>query len=241
VKQDAPHHPKMHKLSEHLDIPLYAAVGIMEMVWNYTGLYCTQGDIGRVADSAIARAVDWRKKPEILVTALVDSGFLDRNEVHRLVVHDWPHHAQEWVKKRLARSKTNFLCCYRVCPDSVPVLSRQNGDNILPRATTDGIGKDGIGKDFGMEIQKHWRELWQIDPYRTNEEAAKAKFYELMDIAPHPSESAGFLVANRIAWNAHCESINTKALGTFKWLESGDCWKQPPGPKPRTKSLLELT
>lgn len=93
----------MHDLAAHINQPLYAAHGIMEMLWHHAGDYSPDGDIGKLKDSAIARAVDWKGDSSLLIEALVDSRWLDRHERYRLLVHDWPDHAQEWVKKKLTR------------------------------------------------------------------------------------------------------------------------------------------
>ena len=93
----------MHDLASHLDLPLFAAHGIMEVLWHHAGDYAPDGNIGKLSDSAIARAVGWEGDPSILIGALVDCRWLDRHESQRLLIHDWEQHAQEWVKKKLKR------------------------------------------------------------------------------------------------------------------------------------------
>lgn len=137
MKHEAVGHPKMHDLAACLNLPLFAAHGILEMLWHHAGDYAPDGDIGKLKDSAIARAVDWRDDPAILIGALVDSRWLDRNERYRLLVHDWPDHAQEWVKKKLTRVQKvkriediHWLQVYDKPSDSVSTL--EGGSNNSP-------------------------------------------------------------------------------------------------------------
>lgn len=144
MKQEAPRHPKMQMLADKLGVPLYSAVGIMELLWNFTGFYAPRGDIGRISDRAIIDAVRWKKKPEVLLSALIACGFLDVSDSHRLIVHDWQDHAQEWVRKRIKRGGQSFI----TNKDTIEMLSRQEADNSPPRA---GLGRIGSGRSGDTE------------------------------------------------------------------------------------------
>jgi hypothetical protein len=51
----------------------------------------------------IAEMVGWNGSAEILISALVDSHWLDRHSEHRLVVHDWHDHAPNFIKGNVHR------------------------------------------------------------------------------------------------------------------------------------------
>lgn len=112
MKRGAPNHPKMHRLALALKSPLYSAVGLLEMLWHYAGAYTPRGDIGIVDDEHIAKGVDWRRKPAALIEMLVNTKWLDLDAQHRLIVHDWPDHADDVVRKKLARMGLDFLPVY---------------------------------------------------------------------------------------------------------------------------------
>ena len=59
MKRGTPDHPKTLRLARLLGIPQAAAVGILEMLWHFTGKYAVQGDIGRFQDGEIAQAAGW--------------------------------------------------------------------------------------------------------------------------------------------------------------------------------------
>src|SRR6516162_936176 len=117
MKRGTPEHPKMKELARLLNIPLYSAVGIMEMLWHFTAKYAPQGDIGKFSDADIAAAVGWEVRSgskgvrtEVrLGSALVHAGFLETSPQHRLVVHDWHDHADQAVARRLARQRLDFV------------------------------------------------------------------------------------------------------------------------------------
>lgn len=114
MKRGTPDHPKTYELMAHLEIPRYAAVGLLESLWHFAQHYAQAGDIGRHTDEAIARALDWKGSAGTLMSAFAKAGWVDRCSCHRARVHDWPNHADQTVKRALARSNQAFLRCYQV-------------------------------------------------------------------------------------------------------------------------------
>jgi hypothetical protein len=100
----------MKALARALKVPVPMAVGIMEMLWHFTRDYADAGDIGRHTDAAIAEAVSWPSDRDVteLINALVQERWIDRHEKHRLVVHDWPEHADDYVHRKLALAGRYF-------------------------------------------------------------------------------------------------------------------------------------
>lgn len=133
MKRGTPNHPKVYALAEALGVRRVTAVGYLEMLFHFTATYSPAGDIGRFSDKRIATGVDWAGRPEKLVEALLQAGFLDRHPTYRLVIHDWHDHADESVKKRLARAKISFASFHS---DSGKASGQrpgdQNGGGSLP-------------------------------------------------------------------------------------------------------------
>jgi hypothetical protein len=110
MKREAVSHTKMKRLCRALDVPLYEAVGLLELLWHTTSRQAPRGDIGRISDDDIALSMDYREDASILIAAITDSGWIDRNNEHRLIIHDWPDHAEDGVHMKLARAKQFFVC-----------------------------------------------------------------------------------------------------------------------------------
>jgi hypothetical protein len=108
MKREAVNHTKMKRLCRRLDAPLYHAVGLVEILLKLTEREAPAGDVGKLPDEDIALALDFRGDERILIEALVLSGWLDRDPVHRLIVHDWSEHAEDAVHMRLARGRQFF-------------------------------------------------------------------------------------------------------------------------------------
>lgn len=116
MKRDALKHPKMLDLAARLDITLAQAIGHVTMLIDWVIDYATQGDIGKWPNGSIARGAGWDTSqdtsPDEFVASLIASGWLDKHETHRIIVHDWPDHAERFVKSKLASQGKGFLECY---------------------------------------------------------------------------------------------------------------------------------
>lgn len=100
---------KLTKLMRRLDIDRPRAIGTLSLLWAFTQQSARRGDIGRHPDEDIALACDWERDPSELIEGLLYAGFLDRDSVHRLVIHDWSVHAPDFVKKTATRNKERLL------------------------------------------------------------------------------------------------------------------------------------
>lgn len=110
MKREAVSHTKMKRLCRALDVPLYQAVGMLELLWHTTSRQAPRGDIGRLTDDDIALSMDYRQDSSHMVSAICAAGWMDDNAEHRLIVHDWPDHAEDGVHMKLARAKQFFVC-----------------------------------------------------------------------------------------------------------------------------------
>jgi hypothetical protein len=109
MKRGTPRHPKVAHLRQLLKIGLAPAVGYLELLWHFTSEFAPQGDVGRFADERIEAALHWQGRAGRLVSAMVESGWLDHHPGCRLCVHDWGDHCDDAVRKRLSRAGLYFL------------------------------------------------------------------------------------------------------------------------------------
>lgn len=118
MKLDALDHPKTLDFAARLNVSRPTAIGHLELLWAFTGKQSAQGNVGKWPDGAIARACDWMGDPKAFITALVDSGFLDRDPSYRLTVHDWSDHAPGWVRAKLKKVGLDFISSERTSDPS---------------------------------------------------------------------------------------------------------------------------
>lgn len=111
-------HGKVARLARVLKLERWGAVGILESLWHAARDYAPAGDIGRFSDADIAFYVGWEGDGDTLVGALLESGWLEGSDQHRLVVHDWRDHCEDAVHMKLARATEVFA------DGTVPNMSR---------------------------------------------------------------------------------------------------------------------
>jgi len=108
MKRGTIEHPKLKKLAKSLDISTYAAVGLLECLWHFTARYAQPGDVGKYSNDEIALGLYWEGDPDELVNALVANRWIDEHPEFRLVVHDWHEHADQTLKRSLAKQGLVF-------------------------------------------------------------------------------------------------------------------------------------
>lgn len=108
MKHSTPDKAKFKKLQRRLGLSLKEAVGTLELLWRATIVNAMDGAIGRLDNETIAIECDFDGDPDLLIKTLVDCGWLDRCDTHRLVVHDWREHAPTFVKGNLERYNKQF-------------------------------------------------------------------------------------------------------------------------------------
>lgn len=147
MKKGTPHHPKMHALATALDLELPTVVGMMEMLWHFAGQNTPRGDIGSVRIKSIAAAMEWHKKPELLIDALVRTGWMDVDPLHGLIIHDWPDHCEDSVKKWLIRKKKWFLPIYEK-------IQKNGGNNSEINCHSREATAEAEASGVGVEAEK---------------------------------------------------------------------------------------
>ena len=100
---------KLMRLKRALGLTQYQAVGLLECLWHFTAHNTPDGGIGKYTDDDIAAVLEWEGAATELITALVESGWLDRHEDGSIWIHDWLEHCPTWVRG-VAASKISRQC-----------------------------------------------------------------------------------------------------------------------------------
>jgi len=94
---------KFLRLKRALNLPHYAAVGILESLWLFAQANARDGNLERFSPEDIAAALEWPGNAAELVKSMTDSGWLDASP--GLKIHDWDEHSPRWVRGVLARQE----------------------------------------------------------------------------------------------------------------------------------------
>ena len=88
-------HPKTTGLADELGLtsshasPNAVAAGMLISLWLWAAQNATDGDLSHCSDRAIAEAAEFRKKPAVLVAALIKTRWMDEDRK----LHDWEEYA----------------------------------------------------------------------------------------------------------------------------------------------------
>ncbi len=78
------------------------AIGLLELLWEWTSKYAIQGDIGKWPNEAIAHGIGWTFPANELISALISSRWVDEVAApFRLVIHDIQDHATNCWRQNL--------------------------------------------------------------------------------------------------------------------------------------------
>jgi|GEM_PF-2386319 len=108
MKRGTQEHPKTRRLARQIRMPIFAAMGLVECLAHWAYKFAQDGAIGKFEDDEIADGVGWEGDPAELIRALVHAGFVDQHQDLRLVIHDWPEHADTAIHMSLARARRWF-------------------------------------------------------------------------------------------------------------------------------------
>lgn len=124
------------------------AVGTLELLWLFTMEHAPSGDVGKWPDEDIELECEWSGAPGALVDALIQSGWVDRCAVHRLVIHDWGDHLPEFLRLRVRRGNLEI---YSPTPPNIPEgendQSRLVNDQPETDVSTTVVEREGKGRE----------------------------------------------------------------------------------------------
>ncbi len=125
AKRGVLEHPKFSRLKTLLCVNKSTALGYLECLWQFTGRFTPQGNIGKYTDADIEAWLEWGGEEGKLIESLVVSGWVETDQMHRLLIHDWHEHADNTTKISLKRNGQEFLTCKKLsqqCLNSVSTV-----------------------------------------------------------------------------------------------------------------------
>lgn len=111
MKRETYRHPKALDLASRLHCSRPEALGFLTLLFDFTAEVAIAGNIGRWPNGAIAGGCDWRGDADEFVAALIGAGWLDEDAEHRLVVHHWGQHCENWVRAKCQKLGITLLGC----------------------------------------------------------------------------------------------------------------------------------
>jgi len=107
AKRGTLEHPKTKRLARAMKAPAYSALGLLEAIWQWVGRYTPTGFLTAEELEDCADTIRFDEGGEILGSMLHACGLLDEME-GGWYIHDWHDHADDSVKKVLAKRGERF-------------------------------------------------------------------------------------------------------------------------------------
>ena len=101
-------HIKFKRLMRELRLTEWQTVGVLESLWMLTSRSHVAGDIGVSENADIAIGIGWEDDEDVLINALVKTGWLDESNYYRLTVHNWERHCPNYIKGNMAKYGKSF-------------------------------------------------------------------------------------------------------------------------------------
>lgn len=101
-------HPKSKKAARLLGVSVAQVIGHLHMLWWWASTYAPDGNLSDYTPDDIADAAGWDGDPEKFIAGLVECrfgtkiGFLEYDENHDLVIHDWDQHGGKDIERQKA-------------------------------------------------------------------------------------------------------------------------------------------
>lgn len=237
MKRGCPNHPKTEMFAALLGIEKPLAVGYLELLFHFAQQYAIRGDIGRWPDQVIAAKCGWKTEPAQFVTALAGAGWTDPHSQHRLLLHDWPEHADNSVHQCLKKRGEVFA------DGTQPFhrLKRAEAEPDTPVHEPDVNGSQTVGamplplplplpepkpsewSEWGEKIRKR-------HPKQAGAKEGAEALIGVVDESVHPATVAADIEAKHAAWCKHwAREQNRYAPKLLKWAEERGYLDWPPG------------
>lgn len=123
---------KFKRLQGRLRLSHWQAIGLLEALWLFTSKNAPAGDIGRHTNEDIAFGIEWFTEADALIDTLIECGWIDRDETHRLVIHHWADHVPNWLKANFAKHGKQFAGNSTKQTENIPEQATEGGvSNLL--------------------------------------------------------------------------------------------------------------
>jgi len=141
-------------------LPQYAVIGVLEALWIMAMHSAQDGALGRYSNEDIAATIEWAGDADELITILIETGWLDTDAIHRLIVHDWSSHCPNFIRGGLVRAGKKFAKV-ATTPEIVPIATTSKDIPLTPLVPN--ITKPNLTKPDPIDPK--------LEPYPDNEPA----------------------------------------------------------------------
>jgi len=229
LHQTLPTNKKTMRLCNLLNISKPHAIGCMCLLWLWAIDNAPDGDLSQFSDKEISDVSEWKKKPDVFASALIDSGFLDADK-H---IHDWYNYAGKLIDRREIQREQSRIRQQRRRDkiNSVPVTNAdvtrdKRDENVtvtntpyltVPNRTVPYLITETTDNSAPvLPVEK------VVDKTVENSTIAAPKIYEVTQhFKSHGSQNA---FSEAMSFTDYNEDRNWQILKNFTWQQAADNW-----------------
>ena len=140
-------HPNFIALQSKLNLPRYAVVGLLELLWQIGAEHAQNSRLKEFSAESLALTLGWERSPDELIAALVATRWLDQSECGDLSIHNWLVHAPARIRTKLKKQQALVAA-------QIPHQSEHNLEHNEPAPDAFPPSDDpvpGIGPRFSDE------------------------------------------------------------------------------------------
>jgi hypothetical protein len=102
--QEISRHFKTKQCARTLGISVPAMVGHLHILWHWCLSFAQDGDLTRHSVEVISDEAMWEGDPQHFVGALIECGFIDKEDDGTLFIHDWEDYGGKLIERRNANA-----------------------------------------------------------------------------------------------------------------------------------------
>jgi len=125
VKHSTINNVKFLRLKRKLMLGQWQTIGILESLWMFAIHSAPDGAIGRFLNEDIAAAMDYNGDADLLISVLIECGWIDVDPLHRLLIHDWIDHAPNYLKAYFTKAGKEFATSIKEMQTRKPLPPRK--------------------------------------------------------------------------------------------------------------------
>ena|GEM_PF-3521336 len=176
MKHSTINNVKFLRLKRKLMLGQWQTIGILESLWMFAIHSAPDGAIGRFLNEDIAAAMDYNGDADLLISVLIECGWIDVDPLHRLLIHDWIEHAPNYLKANFTKAGKEFATSVKEMKPRKPLPPRKivtppiathDAPQVAPQeqSNPDARGTSG-GTTGGLEPQRarHQRSVLRSHP-----------------------------------------------------------------------------
>lgn len=163
VDQTLKDHRKLQIAADILGIPPAYFMGLIVNFWLWALDNAPTGNLVGISARMIAHASQWEGSPEVLLSALIEAGFLDRNDAGDLAIHDWYAWVGRLVEQRQREKERSARRRNVASQKNAPEVDRRSTAGRVDQTKVDQCSVDNTPSSPSTGVDQKGKRLDNVE------------------------------------------------------------------------------